>query len=194
MTSFPSELATYVGRVRLFDRRDWVVYTLWVGLLGSLTLATLGFALFGALHGAALAPEAWLVPGGAAVFTLAAAVDAIGHRTIYKEEIQRAESLVHGVTIFCGIASCVLLCAAYGVGRAATIPAAVLTFLSVLYSLVDEAFHWRRYVAARSDRVEVWSHVFIFVGHLTMMAGWWAWLLGGYRGVAETLLAFGGLR
>lgn len=189
MTSFLSDLAVYTGRIRLFDRRDWLVWTAWVGLLASLCAVTLGFLLFGSAHGVAFPPEAWLVSVGAAVFTLAAAVDAIGHRTIYKEEIRRAEGLVHGVTIFSGIASCVLLCAAFRGGRAATIPAAVFTGLSVLYSVVDEAFHWRRYVSAQSDRVEMWSHVFIFAGHLTMMTAWWAWLLSGYPGVEATLRA-----
>ena len=187
MTSFLSELRVYVGRIGQFGRRDWAVYCAWVGLLFALCAASSGFLVFGASRGAAFPAEAWLVPGGAVVFAIAAAIDAIGHRTIYKEEIQRAEGLVHGVTIFCGIASCVLLCAAFRGGRAFSIPAAVLTGLSVLYSLVDEAFHWRRYAARRSDRVEMWSHVFIFAGHLTMMAAWWAWLLGGYGGVAATV-------
>jgi len=93
----------------------------------------------------------------------------------------------HAVTIACGIGSCVLLCAAYRLGAAAAIPAAVLTALSVLYSLVDEAFHWQRYVSARSDRVEMRSHVFIFVGDLTMLSAWWVSLLAGYPSVAESL-------
>lgn len=189
MTSFLSDLRVYTGRIRLFDRRDWAVWTAWVGLLASLCAVTLGFVLFGSAHGVSFPPEAWLVSVGAAIFTIAAAVDAIGHRTIYKEEIRRAEGLVHGVTILCGIASCVLLCAAFRGGRAASIPAAVFTALSVLYSVVDEAFHWRRYLSAQSDRVEMWSHVFIFTGHLTMMAAWWAWLLSGYPGVEATLRA-----
>ena len=33
MTSFPSEVATYVGRIRLFERVDWSVYVGWVGLM-----------------------------------------------------------------------------------------------------------------------------------------------------------------
>lgn len=187
MTSFLSDLRTYVGRIREFQRRDWAVYVAWVGLLAGLCAAALSFLLYGNARGAAFPAAAWLVPVGALVFAVAAAVDAIGHRTIYREEIRRAEGLVHAVTIFCGIASCVLLCAAYRVGPGASIPAAVLTGLSVLYSLIDEAFHWRRYVSARADRVEMWSHVFIFAGHLTMMAAWWSWLLAGYCGVAETL-------
>src|SRR4051794_34010728 len=187
MTSFPSEVRVYVGRIRDFTPRDWAVYAAWVGLLCGLCAASSGFLLLGAVRGASFPPEAWLVPAGALVFTIACAVDAIGHRTIYKEEIRRAEGLVHGVTIFCGIASCILLCASFRGGRAAAIPAAVMTGLSVLYSLVDEAFHWRWYVSAKSDRVEIWSHVFILTGHITMMAAWWTWFLEGYQGVAATL-------
>lgn len=187
MTSFLSDLRTYVGRMRQFGRRDWVIYLAWVGLLLALCGATLSFLLFGSSRGVRFPAAAWLVPGGAIVFAAAAGTDAIGHRTIYREEIRRAEGLVHAVTIFCGIASCVLLCAAFRLGALASIPAAVLSALSVLYSLIDEAFHWRRYLSARSDRVEMWSHVFIFVGHLTMIGAWWAWLLAGYPGVAETL-------
>ena len=63
----------------------------------------------------------------------------------------------------------------------------VFTVLSFIYSLVDEAFHWRRYVRKNADRVEMWSHVGIFVGHLTMMIGWWVWFFAGYEGVEQTL-------
>lgn len=182
----------YVRRMREFSRVDWLVYLAWVGLMAGLVLATAGFVTVGHLAGAPLPAEAYWVPIGALIFTLAIAIDTIGHRTVYKAEIQRAEGLVHGITIFCGIGSTVLLCAAYSLGTSLWIPAMVLTILSIVYSLVDEAFHWRRYVTQRSDRVEMWSHLGILVGHSTMMLGWWLWYFGGYAGVAETLLALGG--
>ena len=85
-----------------------------------------------------------------------------------------------------------LLCAAYRAGAVYATPALVLTVLSFIYSLVDEIMHWRRYLKAQSDVVEMWSHVFILIGHGTMMAGWWLWYAGGYSGVAETLTALAG--
>jgi hypothetical protein len=185
--SFPTELATYVGRVREFRRVDWLVYIGWVGLMLGLVLSTGGFLLLGHVRGVTFPAEAWLVPLGSAVFTLAIAVDTIGHRTIYKQEIQGAEGLVHGITIFCGITSCVLLTAAYHHPQSLWIPAMVLTVLAFVYSLVDEAFHWRRYVRKYSDRVEMWSHVGILTGHAVMMLGWWSWFFQGYAGVAQTL-------
>ncbi len=187
MTSFPSEFAVYVGRARQFSPRDWAVYVAWVGLMLGLVVATGGFLVVGRLAGVAFPPEAYWVPAGAAIFALAIAIDTIGHRTVYKPVIQEAEGLVHGVTIFCGIASSVALTAAYEHRAAFWIPAAVLTVLSFVYSLFDEAMHWKRYATGASDRVEMWSHVFIFVGHGIMMTAWWYWFATGYAGVAETL-------
>lgn len=184
-----SAVVTYVARIRQFGRVDWLVYVAWVGLMLGLCLATGTFVWLGHHAGAPLPPEARLVPLGAAIFTAAIAVDTIGHRTIYKEALRGGEALVHGVIIALGVGSCVLLCAAYAGGRAYGVPALVLTALSFLYSVVDEVMHWRRYLAAKSDVVEMWSHVFILVGHAMMMAAWWAWYAGGYRGVAETLAA-----
>lgn len=185
--SFAAEVAVYVGRIRTFRREDWLVYVAWVGLMVGLCCSTLGFLLAGALHGVRFPEEAWLVPAGAVVFTVSIAIDTIGHRTIYKEAISGGESLVHGITIFAGIGSCVLLCAAYSQRHALWIPALVLTLLSFIYSLVDEAFHWQRYVRDFADRVEMWSHVGILLGHSTMMIGWWVWFFAGYPGVGETL-------
>jgi hypothetical protein len=133
--------------------------------------------------------EAYLVPVVVAIFAAAIAVDTIGHRTIYKEVLRGGEQLVHHVIIALGIASCVLLCLAYEHPSTYGIPAAVITALSFLYSLVDEAMHWRRYLKANSDKVEMWSHVFILTGHSIMMLGWWRWFMLGYPGVAETLQA-----
>ncbi len=188
--SFPSEVAVYVGRVREFEKQDWLVYVGWVGLMLGLVLSTGGFLLSGHAKGVHFPAEAWLVPIGAAIFAVSIAIDTVGHRTVYKQEIQAGESLVHGITIFCGIASCVLLCAAYSHRAALWIPALVFTVLSFVYSFVDEAFHWRRYVKHISDRVEAWSHVGILVGHSTMMLGWWVFFIQGYPGVAETLASF----
>lgn len=184
---FPSEVVTYVGRLKEFSQRDWAVYVSWVGLMLGLVASTGGFLVFGQSHGVQFPAEAWLVPIGAAIFAASIAIDTIGHRTIYRADIEGAEGLVHQITIFCGIGSCVLLCAAYSHRAAMWIPAMVLTVLSFVYSLIDEAMHWRRYLHRQSDRVEMWSHVGIFVGHLTMMLGWWAWFFAGYVGVRETV-------
>lgn len=191
MTSFRSELAVYVGRMREFERTDWHVYVAWVGLMLGLVLSTGTFLLVGYFNGVRFPGEAWMVPLGAAVFAISIAIDSIGHRTVYKATIARAEGLVHGITIAMGISSSVLLCAAYTHRQLLWIPAMVTTLLSVLYSLVDEVFHWQRYVSQKSDRVEMWSHVGILLGHSTMMLGWWVWFWNGYAGVGETVVVLG---
>lgn len=189
MTSLSVELSTYFGRFRQFTRVDWVVYVVWVGLILSLVAVSAAFLAFGGAHGARFPAEAYLIPLGAAIFAAAIAVDTIGHRTVYKEVLRGGEALVHHIIIVAGIGSCVLLCAAYPHRGAYAVPAMVLTALSFAYSFVDEVMHWRRYLSHRSDVVEMWSHVFILIGHGTMMAGWWAWYAGGYQGVAATLEA-----
>ena len=184
-----SPIATYVGRIREFQRVDWIVYAAWVGLMLGLCAATGGFVWLGKHAGAPLPADAVLVPIGAAIFTVAIAIDTIGHRTIYRDALRGGEALVHHIIIFAGIGSCILLCAAYRGGPLYAVPALVLTILSFVYSLVDEVMHWRRYLSARSDVVEMWSHVFILIGHGVMMAGWWRWYTAGYAGVSETLVA-----
>ncbi|HEY4184468.1 MAG TPA: hypothetical protein VGP07_05330 [Polyangia bacterium] len=183
------EVALYVGRIRQFRRVDWIVYVAWVGLMLGLCFSTGGFMALGHHAHAPLPAEAYLLPLGAVIFTLAISVDTIGHRTIYREALRGGEAMVHHIIIAVGVASCVLLCAAYSGGAAFAIPALVLTVLSFIYSLVDEVMHWRRYLGGKSDVVEMWSHVFILIGHGIMMAGWWLWYSRGYRGVAETLVA-----
>lgn len=184
-----SLIAAYFANIRSFRRDDWIVYVAWVGLMLGLVASTSGFLLFGRANGARFPGEAWLVPVGASIFAVSIAVDTIGHRTVYREFLRGGEALVHHITIACGVGACVLLCAAYDHRATCWIPAMVLTVLSMIYSLVDEGFHWRRYVSGQSDPVEMWSHVGILVGHTTMMLAWWAWFFGGYVGVAETVAA-----
>jgi len=189
---FVDELTTYFRRFRLFSRRDWLVYFSWIGLIAGLALSSAAFLAIGRRAGAVFPAEAYFVPIGAGIFALAIAVDTIGHRTIYKEVLRGGEALVHHIIIFCGIASCIFLCAAYPTPSRLQNPALILTVLSFVYSLVDEVMHWRRYLSSKSDVVEMWSHVFILIGHGMMMLGWWLWYFGGYQGVAATLATLSG--
>ena len=68
----------------MFAPIDWAVYAAWVGLMLGLVLATGGFLLAGRHAGVVFPAEAYLVPIGAAIFTVAIAIDTIGHRTVYK--------------------------------------------------------------------------------------------------------------
>ena len=184
MSRSPNKLAIYVGRIREFDRTDWIVYLGWVGMMLGLVVSTGGFLLVGRAAGVAWPGEAWLVPFGAAIFTVAIAIDTVGHRTIYKEVLRGGEQLVHHITIVCGVGSVILLVLAYR-HPVFAIPAMVLTVLSFLYSLIDEAFHWRRYIRSNSDVVEMWSHVGIFIGHGIMMLGWWRFYQLGTGGCRD---------
>ncbi len=189
---FLDELGAYFRRFGMFSGRDWVVYVAWVGLISGLALSSAAFLAIGRRAGAVFPAHAYFVPIGAAIFALAIAVDTIGHRTVYKAYLRGGEGLVHHIIIACGIGSCVLLAAAYPTPSNLQIPALVLTLLSFIYSFVDEVMHWRRYLSFKSDVVEMWSHVFILIGHGVMMLGWWLWYYGGYQGVSVTLDALAG--
>jgi hypothetical protein len=186
MASFPSELTQYVGRISQFRRYDWVLYLAWVCAMFGLCALTGGFLGFGRAHGVEFPPEAWLVPIGAFLFATSISIDTIGHRTVYRAILAQGEGFVHQITIFLGVSSVLLLVLAYD-HRIAVVPAIVFTVLSFVYALIDEAFHWRRYIAHGIDRVEMWSHVGIFIGHGIMMLGWWWWYALGYPGVSQTV-------
>jgi hypothetical protein len=185
--TFWQETLIYTGRVREFDKGDWMAYIAWVGLMFGLLFSVGGFVLMGWMNGVKYPPYVWNVPIGVFIFVIAIAFDTIGHRTIYKAELLKAEALVHHITIFCGITSIVVLCIGYSYPSFCRFPAVTLVFLAVFYSMIDEAMHWRRYLNGFSDRVEMWSHLFIFIGHILMSITWYYWFEQGYPGVAETL-------
>ena len=190
--SFPTEVIRYAAQVNQFTRVDWWVYIAWVGLMLGLLVTVAGFVFWGYAHGVQYPDYVWSVPLGTAIFIGAIAFDTIGHRTAYKEELKKGEALVHHITIFCGITSIVLLCMCYTHGELLRFPSLTLILVSIFYSVIDEALHWRRYFSGYSDRVEMWSHAFIFIGHILMVLSWWHWFQEGYPGVAETFRTLSG--
>jgi hypothetical protein len=186
-TTFVQDTWIYASRVKQFSRADWWVYVAWVGLMLGLLFSTGGFVLLGYFNGVQFPAYVWNLPIGTAIFVGAIAFDTIGHRTVYKEELKKGEELVHHITIFAGITSCLLLSMAYHFPEFLRIPSLVFVVLSIFYSMIDEGLHWHRYLRGVSDRVEMWSHFFIFLGHGIFIATWWHWFDQGYPGVAETL-------
>lgn len=185
--SFVQETIIYASRVKEFSAKDWLVYVLWVGLMYGLFFAVTTFIGVGHFNNVTYPAYVYNIPLGVFIFSTAIAFDTIGHRTVYKEFLLRAEALVHHITIFAGITSVLVLCMAYTYPVFLRIPALVLIALSIIYSLIDEALHWYRYLAKSSDRVEMWSHFFILLGHMIMILSWWQWYAEGYPGVSETL-------
>lgn len=185
--NFFKEMSVYAGHIRDFSQKDWVIYIAWVGLMLGLFLSVGSFLWFGYSHGVHYPAYVWNIPLGILIFALAISFDTIGHQTVYKEELLKGERLVHHVTIFSGIVSILLLCLAYHQRDFFMIPALVFISLSIFYSVIDEALHWRRYLQMYSDRVEMWAHFGIFVGHNIMVFAWIYWFFQGYPGVAETL-------
>ena len=187
INKFLEETFIYASRIKSFNSQDWLVYILWVGLMYSLFIVVSVFLGVGFFHDVSYPAYVFNIPLGIFIFSTAIAFDTIGHRTVYKEFLKKAEALVHHITIFAGITSVLVLCLAYYHPVFLRIPALVLVALSIIYSLIDEALHWYRYLSKSSDRVEMWSHFFILLGHMIMILSWWQWYEEGYPGVSETL-------
>lgn len=188
--SFWKDTVIYASRVSQFTKVDWSVYTVWVGMMFGLFAAVTAFLVGGAMHGVQFPVYAWNIPIGIFIFASAISFDTIGHRTVYKKYlIEKGEALVHHITIFAGVTSIFLLTLAYHFPNFLRIPSLILILLSVFYSMVDEALHWHRYMTQNSDRVEMWSHFFIFLGHNIMVLAWWKWFDEGYVGVKEAAAA-----
>ncbi len=188
--SFIREVRVYAGRMSEFKAEDWSYYIKWVGLMLGLLFSVSGFIFFGWSQGVQFPEYVYNIPIGTFIFVCAIAFDTIGHQTAYKKALENGERLVHGITIFAGVASCLLLCLGYHYPVFMKWPSFTFIALSMFYSAIDEWMHWNRYQHGNSDRVEMWSHFFIFVGHLIMILPWAVWFLEGYPGVAETLTAW----
>lgn len=187
--TFVGDAIRYAARMKYFSRHDWLVYFAWVGMMLGLLVMVGGFVVAGWWHGVKWPAYVWNVPIGIAIFIGAIAFDTIGHRTVYKQALQQGENLVHHITIFAGVTSCVLLGLAYDHPQFLRFPVWAFTVLSIFYAVIDESMHWFRYHEGKSDRIEMWSHFFIFVGHLVFILPWMYWFEQGYPGVAETLAA-----
>ncbi len=186
--SYLEDIWFYACRIRQFEKEDWAYYIRWVGLMLGLLFSTAGFVITGWANGVQFPAYVWNVPIGTAIFVVAIAFDTIGHQTAYKEALKSGERLVHLITIGAGVSSSLMLCLAYHWPVFFRIPALALILLTVFYSIIDEWMHWTRYMKGNSDRIEMWSHFFIFVGHSIMIFSWWNWYDAGYPGVKETLV------
>jgi len=181
------EILAYGARIKKFTPQDWLRYSLWIGSILGLFLATTSFVVWGWIQGVVWPGYVWFIPVGTFMFGAALSFDDIGHRTIYKNYLKQGEGYIHQMIVATAVPSVMALCLCYEHGETFKMPALVLILLSFFYSAIDEAMHWYRYFTRGLDRVEMWSHFVAITGHALMIACWWHWFQGGYPGVAETL-------
>lgn len=184
---FAKEARAYVANIRRFEPIDWLKYLAWIGTLAGLFVGTTAFVVFGAVNGVDWPGYVYNIPIATGIFLAALSVDDIGHRTMYKSDLQKGEGYVHQMIIVTAVTSVMALCLCYENPETMRMPALALIFLSLFYSAIDEAMHWYRYMTKHLDRVEMWSHFFAIAGHVIMIASWWQWYDNGYPGVAEAL-------
>ena len=185
------EAKNYVLHIREFSSWDWVCYVAWIGTISSLFFGVTGFVIAGKMAGVEWPGYVFNICFGTGLFTVSLAVDTIGHRTVYKEELGKGEAYVHHMIILTAVTSVMSLCMAYQHPETWRMPALGLIALSLFYSMIDEGLHWRRYLTQSLDRVEMWSHFFAIAGHVIMILCWWQWFTSGYPGVKETVRFLG---
>ena len=185
------EIRSYVLNIKKFSSWDWICYIAWIGTISGLFFGVTGFVLAGRAAGVDWPGYVYCISFGTGLFTFSLAVDTIGHRTVYKAELVKGEAYVHHMIIVTAVSSVMSLCMAYGHPETWRMPALGLIGLSLFYSMIDEALHWRRYLTQHLDRVEMWSHFFAITGHVIMILCWWQWLGAGYPGVHETVVYLG---
>lgn len=181
------EISSYASNIRRFKRDDWLRYTMWIGSIFGLLCATTGITFYGAMTGTVWPPYVWWIPIGTFMFCGALALDDIGHRTLYKQQLAKGERYVHQMIAGTAVPSVVCLCLSFQHPDIFKVPALVLILLSFFYSALDEGMHWVRYYQQGLDRVEMWSHFVAITGHALMIGAWWHWLDQGYPGLGETL-------
>ncbi len=181
------EVTAYVANIKMFTSSDWWRYVAWIGTIASLLVGTSTFVLWGHFHGVDWPGYVWIIPLGTAMFCSALAIDDIGHRTLYKEDLKKGEAFVHQMIVGTAVPSVMALCLCYEHPETFRMPALGLILLSFFYSAIDEMLHWRRYMEKGIDRVEMWAHFTAISGHVLMIGCWWQWYTSGYPGVAETL-------
>ena len=187
-----SLIKSYVGNISMFGRMDWVRYISWMLTVGSLFVGVSVFFTVGVWSGVEWPGYVWFIPLGSFMFASALAIDDIGHRTLYKEQLGKGEGHVHQMIVITAVSSVVALCLCYQHGEVFGVPALALIVLSFFYSMIDEALHWHRYLKYGVDRVEMWSHFVAITGHVLMIFCWWHWYQQGFPGVDEFLMALGG--
>lgn len=189
--SWFKETLNYLGNIRTFSAWDWLCYIAWIGTIFGLFVGVTSFLIAGRMAGVDWPGYVWPICFGTGLFTVALAVDTIGHRTVYKAELRRGEAYVHHMIILTAVTSVMSLCLAYQHPDTWRMPALGLIALSFFYSMIDEALHWRRYLNQSLDRIEMWSHFFAISGHVIMILCWWQWFTNGYPGVKETVTYIG---
>lgn len=189
--SATADFFVYVLRVKEFNTKDWLLYGLWISTISSLFIGMTSFILYGWSHAIPWPGYVWFIPIGSGLFSMALAIDDIGHRTVYKEQLNKGEKYVHRMIVITAVGSVVCLCCGFGHPEVFRTPSLALIFLSFFYSAIDEWLHWKRYLSFGLDKVEMWSHFVAIVGHVLLIAAWWEWYQAGYPGVRDTLVLLG---
>lgn len=153
--------------LRGWPLKDYIDFFVSLGSVCFAFLLTLGFTIVAAVKHIPIPQEVLSIPIGFGLFFFAYIWDSIAHRSIFKNQIDREELVVHHFMVFySGFPLFISFILAYW------LPGLMLPFIigfmamKLLYSLHDEFYHhWGRFRAGRSDMIEMTAHYFQFLSN-----------------------------
>lgn len=156
-----------------YSFRGWAVkeYLDFFVSVGSVWIAffiTLGFTIAAKYKHIHIPQEALSIPIGFGIFALGYIWDSIAHRSIYKNQIDNNELIIHNFMIFySGFPLFFAFIIAYWLPGLMFPFIIAFLFVKTMYSLIDEIkHHWGRFEAGRSDKIELSAHWAQFVGNI----------------------------
>ncbi len=182
MTSFPSEFAQYVGRVRQFERIDWAVYVAWVGLMLGWCLRRAASYSW-ATRTAQRSPPS---PGGcrsARSFSRSASRSTRLGTAPSTRQKSRAPRAWCTASPSCAASRAACFCAG-PIGGTTSDPGARAHAALALVQPDRRSLPLAPLPAQILGPREMWSHVGILAGHSIMMTAWW---VGSFKATAASL-------
>jgi hypothetical protein len=147
--------------------KEYLDFFISVGSVWVAFLLTLGFTI-AVLHKHIHIPqEALSIPIGFGMFAIVYVFDAMAHKSIYKNQIDKNELVIHNFMVSSGFLLFVSFVLAYWLPGLMLPFIISFLFVKTMFSLIDETrFHWPRYEAGRSDLIEMSAHAGQFVGNI----------------------------
>jgi len=168
---------------------DWVDFGASIGSVWGAFLTTLFFTIWAVVRHVPIPPEVYSIPIGFGLFAIAWIFDSIAHRSVYKNQIDRDELVIHNFMVYgSGFPLFISFILAYWWPGFMLPFILAFLFLKTMYSLHDEfGFHWPRFRSGRSDFVEMTAHCIQFGSNVAYDVGFLYLIYWNHYAVVKAL-------
>src|SRR6266516_2521387 len=160
--------------LRGWSKAEYIDFGISIGIVFGAFLTTLVFTIAAIIKHIQIPQEVLAIPIGFGAFISAYFFDAIAHRSVYKDQIDKDELIIHHLMVYgSSFPLFISLVLAYWWPHLMMPFIACFVFLKTMYSLGDEfLFHWPRYKQKRSDLIEMSAHAVQFASNVLFDVGW----------------------